>query len=137
MKRVLALDVGEVRIGLAYSDTLGISANPLETYKVKHTEQDFLHIADIVKKYDIGTIVIGLPLNMDGTEGVRVEKMRAFADKLKEYVSLPIEWQDERLSSVTAEDALIEQGMRREKRRTVIDRVAAVVILRAYLDKIC
>ena len=135
MKRILALDVGEVRIGLAYSDTLGISANPLETYKVKHNDSDLAYIADVVKKLDIGKIVIGLPLNMDGTEGPRVERTREFADSLSKIVDLPIEWQDERLSSVTAEDALIEQGVRREKRKTVIDKVAAVVILRAYLDR--
>lgn len=135
MKRILALDVGEVRIGLAYSDTLGISANPLETYKVKKTDADFEYIASVVKKFDIGTIVIGLPLNMDGTEGDRVVKTREFAEKLKTFVDLPVVWQDERLSSVTAEDALIEQGVRREKRKAVIDKVAAVVILRSYLDR--
>jgi len=135
MKRILALDVGDVRIGLAYSDTLGISANPLDTWKVKGTDEDFINIVNVVKKLDIGKIVIGLPLNMDGSEGDRVVKTRAFAEKLKEFIDLPIEWQDERLSSVTAEDALIEQGVRREKRKSVIDRVAAVVILRSYLDR--
>ena len=135
MKRILAIDYGEVRIGFAYSDTLGISANPLETYKAKHTDQDFEYIRDIVTKFDIGKIVFGLPLNMDGTEGDRVIKTREFAEKLAEYVSVPFDWQDERLSSVTAEDALIEQGVRREKRKNVIDKVAAVVILRSYLDR--
>jgi len=135
MKRILALDVGDVRIGLAYSDTLGISANPLDTWKVKGTDEDFINIVNVVKKLDIGKIVVGLPLNMDGSEGDRVIKTRAFAEKLKEFIDLPIEWQDERLSSVTAEDALIEQGVRREKRKSVIDRVAAVVILRSYLDR--
>lgn len=137
MKRVLALDVGDVRIGMAYSDTLGISANPLESYRVKGGAVDFEYIASIISKYQIGLVVIGLPLNMDGTEGERVEKTRAFATELEKYIDVPIDWQDERLSTVTAEEALIEQNVRREKRKTVIDKVAAVVILRAYLDRIC
>lgn len=137
MNRVLALDVGDVRIGMAYSDTLGISANPLESYKVKGGDVDFQYIASIISKYQIGLVVIGLPLNMDGTEGPRVEKTRAFAEKLEGFINVPIDWQDERLSTVTAEEALIEQNVRREKRKTVIDKVAAVVILRAYLDRVC
>lgn len=133
--KVLALDVGDVRVGLAYSDALELSVNPLETYYRKNTDEDFIHIAEIIKSYRVEKIVVGLPLNMDGTEGPRVQTTREFAENLKRFTDLPIDWQDERLTTVTAETLLIEQGMRREKRKNVIDKVAAMVILSSYLDR--
>lgn len=133
--KILALDVGDVRVGLAYSDALELSVNPLESYRRKNTDEDFVHIADIIKSYKIQKIVVGLPLNMDGTEGPRVEATRQFVDSLMKYTDLPIDWQDERLTTVTAENLLIEQKMRREKRKNVIDKVAAMVILSSYLDR--
>lgn len=132
--KILALDVGDVRVGLAYTDALELSVNPLESYRRKNTEEDFTHIADIIKSYRIEKLVVGLPLNMDGTEGPRVEATREFVDSLSKYTDLPVVWQDERLTTVTAENLLIEQGMRREKRKNVIDKVAAMVILSSYLD---
>lgn len=133
--RILALDVGDARIGIAYTDALELSVNPFESFKRKNTEEDYLHIAEIIKKLKVERVVIGLPLNMDGTEGDRVEKTKLFAESLKNYTDVPFDWQDERLTTVTAERLLIEQGMRREKRKDVIDKVAAMVILSSYLDR--
>lgn len=130
----MALDVGDARIGIAYTDALELSVNPLESYVRKNTENDYIHIAKLIKDYRIERVVVGLPLNMDGTEGDRVEKTKVFADTLKNYTDVQMVWQDERLTTVTAERLLIEQGMRREKRKTVIDKVAAMVILSSYLE---
>ena len=135
--RILALDIGEVRIGLAISDVLGITANPIETYVRKKNDlaADVAYIAALAKDRGAEKLVLGLPINMDGTEGERVHKTRAFAEALSEVCPLPIDYQDERLTTVTAERVLIEQGVRREKRKTVIDKVAATIILRCYLDR--
>lgn len=135
--RILALDIGDVRIGLAVSDVLGITANPVETYvrKKNDTEADARYIADMAKRLSVERYVLGLPINMDGTEGPRVEKTREFAAVLASVSDIPIDYQDERLTTVTAERVLIEQGVRREKRKEVIDKVAAVIILRTYLDR--
>lgn len=130
----MALDVGDARIGIAYTDALELSVNPLESYVRKNTENDYIHIAKLIKDYRIERVVVGLPLNMDGTEGDRVEKTKVFADTLRNYTDVQMVWQDERLTTVTAERLLIEQGMRREKRKTVIDKVAAMVILSSYLE---
>ena len=135
--RILALDIGDVRIGLAVSDPLGITANPLETYVRKKNDEaaDCRYIADLARAKGVEKLVLGLPINMDGTEGVRVEKTRAFAEGLAAVCDIPIDYQDERLTTVTAERVLIEQGVRREKRKEVIDKVAATIILRCYLDR--
>lgn len=136
--RVLALDIGEVRIGLAISDVLGITANPLETYvRIKDLDKDCEYIARLAKEKGVERMVLGLPINMDGTEGDRVVKTREFAECLAKYTPVRIDFQDERLTTVTAERVLIEQGVRREKRKTVIDKVAATIILRCYLDRGC
>lgn len=132
--RILALDVGDVRVGIAYTDALELSVNPLESYKRKYVEEDYLHIAKLIADYKIERVVVGLPLNMDGTEGDRVEKTREFVDNLKNYTNTDFVWQDERLTTVAAERILIEQGMRREKRKNVIDKVAAMVILSSYIE---
>lgn len=136
MKRKVALDVGDVRIGVAVSDMLGITANPRETYvrKGKNFEQDIAYFVDYAKKEDADAFVLGLPLNMDGTAGPRVEVTREFGDALKEASGLEVIYVDERLTTVSAERMLIEADVRREKRKTVIDKVAATIILQSYLD---
>lgn len=131
----MALDLGDVRIGIAMSDLMQIIASPYETYLTREEEQDLDFIADLVKKNSVRTIVLGLPLNMDGSEGIRALKARNFAEKLSEKTKgIKIVFQDERLSSVSAEDILIEAGMRREDRRKVIDKIAATIILKSYMD---
>ena len=132
--RHLCIDLGDVRIGLATSDSMGICATGLETYRRVDPDKDLAYIADIVKRENIGKVVIGLPVNMDGTRGERVEKARAFGDALKPLVSAEIAYQDERLSTVAGERMLIEAGMRRDKRKKVIDKIAATIILQTYLD---
>lgn len=131
----MALDVGDVRIGIAVSDMLKMIANPIETYRTRGQENDVRYIADIAKTQEAELIVIGLPLKMDGSESEQTAKTRLFAGALAEVCDVPQIFQDERLSSITAENILIEADMRREKRKQVIDRVAAGIILQSYLDR--
>ena len=136
MKRKVALDVGDVRIGVAVSDMLGITANPRETYvrKGKTFEDDINYFVKYAKEEDADAFVIGLPMNMDGTEGPRAEVTREFGDALKEASGLQVIYVDERLTTVSAERMLIGADVRREKRKQVIDKVAATIILQSYLD---
>lgn len=132
--KYLAIDLGDSRTGIAVSES-GIIATGIETYKRVDENKDLQHIADLVKQYRIDTVVFGLPLNMDGTEGERVEKTRAFAEKLRPLIDAKIDYEDERLTTVVAEEMLIEGGMRRDKRKKVIDKIAATIILQSYLDR--
>ena len=135
--RKIALDVGTVRIGIATSDPMGIIASGYETFvRSKDEEGDLIKIARIAEVKQADTFVIGLPLNMDGTEGEKVIEIRDFAEKLSRFTDKKIVFQDERLTTVSAEKALIESGMRREKRKQVIDKVAATIILQSYLNRI-
>ena len=133
--KILALDIGTVRIGIATSDIMEIIASAYEVYRRKNLDIDVKYIAELVSKLDAGEIVIGLPLKLDGTEGQSVEMAREFGEKLSQLVNVPIVYQDERLSTVTAQKILIESGMRREKRKDKVDSVAATIILQTYLDK--
>lgn len=134
--RKLALDLGDARIGVAVSDPSGTIAGGQETYERRGDECDFSYIAGKIETLDCDTVVVGLPLNMDGTEGDRVAVTRAFADKLSEYTSAKIVFQDERWTTVSAEKMLINSGVRRKDRKKVVDKVAAAIILQTYLDKI-
>ena len=133
--KVMGLDFGDVRIGVALSDVSRFLATGYETYTRKSTEKDLNHLADIISQNKVKKVVFGLPLNMDGSRGIRVEKTEQFALKLQEKCGVEIAYYDERLSSVTAEDILIEAGVRREKRKEVIDKLAATIILQNYLDE--
>lgn len=133
--KILALDIGTVRIGIATSDIMEIIASAYEVYRRKNLDSDVKYIAELVSKLDAGEIVIGLPLKLDGTEGQSVDMARAFGEKLSELVNVPIVYQDERLSTVSAQRILIESGMRREKRKDKVDSIAATIILQTYLDK--
>ena len=133
--RIIALDIGDVRIGVAVSDLMRIIANPRETYIRKNEDADIEYFIQLAKKEEADTFVVGLPINMDGTEGPRVELCRAFGEKLKEKSGLKVEYQDERLTTVTAERMLIEADVRRDKRKQVIDKVAATIILESYLNR--
>lgn len=136
MKRKIALDVGDVRIGVAVSDLLGITANPRETYvrKKGDTNADIEYFCEYAKREEADAFVLGLPKNMDGTEGDRAVVTRQFGDMLQETSGLPVLYQDERLTTVSAERMLIDADVRREKRKKVIDKVAATIILQSYLD---
>lgn len=133
--RILALDIGDVRIGVAISDPLGISTNGIETYLSKGKERDVLYFAEMAKARGCEKILLGLPLNMDGSEGDRAAKVRDFGDALAQVSGLEVVYEDERLTTVEAEEMLIEAGLSRQERRKVIDKVAAEIILRCYLNK--
>ncbi len=135
-KHKIALDVGDVRIGVAVSDLLGITANPRETYvrKKENLSADIAYFCEYAKREDADAFVLGLPKNMDGTEGDRAAVTREFGSALAEASGLPIYYQDERLTTVSAERMLINADVRREKRKQVIDKVAATIILQSYLD---
>ena len=133
--KIIALDIGTVRIGIATSDIMEIIASAYEVYRRKNLDVDVKYIAELVSKLDAGEIVIGLPLKLDGTEGQSVEMAKSFGEKLSELTNVPIVYQDERLSTVSAQRVLIESGMRREKRKDKVDSIAATFILQTYLDK--
>lgn len=136
MERVLALDVGDRRIGIAVSDPLGITAQGLETYvrKDNDPEQDAEYIVALLKKYAPVRLLCGLPRNMDGSCGFQAEKVREFAAVIMEKWNGQCEFYDERLTTVSAERVLLEADVSRKKRKQVIDKIAAVVILQNYLD---
>ena len=132
-ERIVALDVGDRRIGIAVSDPLGFTAQPVETYTRVGYGPDTRRIVQLAGQYETNRILCGLPLNMDGTQGFQTEKVREFAEKLTE-AGLTVEFYDERMTTVLAEGALLEADMRRENRKKKVDMVAAVMILQSYLD---
>ena len=134
MLRILALDVGDKRIGIAVSDPLGLTAQGLETYvRTGDDEADAAYIRDLAQKYQPVRLLFGLPRNMDGTYGFQSEKVRAFADTVLSGFSGEHAFYDERLTTVSAERVLCEAELNWKQRRKVVDKVAAVVILQSYL----
>lgn len=132
--RILGIDFGFRYIGLAISDELGIVARPLGKYERRSEELDKEFFRDLIKKWDINEIVVGNPLHLDGRVSESSKKCKEFADWLKENFSLePILW-DERLTTVQAERVLKESGMTRKKRKEMVDKLSAVIILQSYLD---
>ncbi len=132
MIRVMGVDIGEKRIGIAVSDMLGITAQGVETY-TRVGDCDAEYIAGKARELGADRIVAGLPLNMNGSEGPAVQNVRAFMAQV-EAQGMPVVFQDERLTTVSAERTLLEADVSREKRRQVVDKLAAMYILRAYLD---
>jgi putative Holliday junction resolvase len=135
MQRVLGLDVGDKTIGVAVSDGLGITAQGVTTIRRQSFEKDFAALEKIIEEYEAVEIVIGLPKMMDGTEAVQSGKVREFAAKIEKRFSLPITFVDERLSTALVQKMMIEGGVRREKRREVVDMLAAQIILQSYIDR--
>ncbi|NLT18347.1 MAG: Holliday junction resolvase RuvX [Clostridiales bacterium] len=136
--RKMALDIGDVRIGVATSDPLGVIASGYKTLYRKEIENIYGEVLGICQKESVDTIVIGLPRNMDGTNGNRAEISLKFGEELKKLSGdkIKIVYMDERLTSVQAERILISSGVRRDDRKKVIDKVAATIILETYLNKI-
>ena len=135
MQRILALDVGDKRIGVAVSDPLGYTAQGLETYSRQDTlEQDVAYILALAQKYKPVRLLFGMPRNMDGSYGFQSEKVRAFADAVLASWDGEYDFYDERLTTVAAERMLVDADVSRKKRRKVIDKLAAVVILQGYLE---
>ncbi len=133
MKKIMGIDIGEKRIGIAISDALGYTAQGVETY-ARTGEGDAAYIVSKAKELGASLVVAGLPLNMNGSEGPAVQTVREFAARLTE-LGIEVAFQDERLTTVSAERFLIEADVSRKKRRQVVDKLAAVYILRAYLDR--
>lgn len=132
-KRVLALDYGTVRIGVALSDELGWTAQPLETLKRRTLDRDIAHIASLVATYEVKQVLLGFPLQLDGREGPAIKAMREFQARLEEGLSVPVILWDERLTTKSAEDLLIAADVSRKKRKGVVDRIAASILLQSYL----
>ena len=127
----MGLDVGDKRIGVAVSDALGIAAHGLQTIE----RNNYISaLKDIINEYEIDSIVIGIPKKLDGTIGIQGEKVQRFTEELKESITLPVYFWDERFSSVLAERTMLEANMRRKKRKTLRDKLSAVIILQNYLD---
>ena len=135
--RILAIDFGKARLGLAVSDAERNLASPLENYTRKDTKQDAQHLLDVIEKEEIGLIVVGLPVHLDGREGTAAKKSRAFGKWLHETSELPCVYYDERFSTVEAESALWEAGLTHKKRKARRDQVAAQILLQAFLDAGC
>lgn len=133
-KRIMCLDYGEARIGIALSDLLQTISTPYDTYTRKTLEEDLSFFENLAKIQSVEKVVIGLPFNMDGTAGERIEATKKFAEVLQSRLNLPIEYVDERLSSVEAEDILREAKIPPLKRKGLIDKIAAGIILETYLN---
>ena len=131
----MGLDIGTRTIGIAISDELGITAQGLKTLRRKSMEEDFKEIAAIIRQFEIEEIIVGLPKNMDGTLGGQAEKVLKWMGALKDRIKIPMATWDERLSTVGASKVLLEADLSRKKRKKVIDKVAAVLILQGYLDQ--
>lgn len=135
--RILGLDFGSKTVGVAVSDGLLLTAQGVETIERKDENKlrkTCARIEELIAEYEITEIVLGLPKNMNNTEGERVEKTKAFGEMLERRTGLPVHYWDERLTTVAAEQILMESGVRRENRKSVIDKVAAGLILQGYLD---
>lgn len=134
VKKVVALDVGSVRIGVAGNDALGITAQAIETWKRKGLQNDLEHMKQVAKERMAVAYVLGLPRNMDGSEGQQAIDTREFGDALHEYTGLPIYYVDERLTSASAHLALQDGGLKRKDHKAYVDKVAAVLILQTYMQ---
>jgi len=132
--RVLGIDYGDVRLGIAVSDLMGWTAQGVETITRKSEEQDLARIGELIKQYEVDKIVLGFPKNMNNTIGPRGELSIAFAEILKDRFGLPVILQDERLSTMAAERMLVSADVSRKKRKQVVDKMAAAIILQNYLD---
>lgn len=132
----MALDVGSRTIGIACSDALLMTAQGIETIRRTSLENDFSRLRELISEYEVHELVVGMPKNMNGTKGDRAEKTEEFVEKMKAVIDLPVTFWDERLSTVMAERQLIAADVSRKKRKGIIDKMAAVVILQGYLDRL-
>ncbi len=134
MARVIAIDVGEKRIGLAVSDSLNIIAQGLDTIERKSDSNLLERMKSLIKEYNVSKIVIGMPLNMNGSKGASAKRSEGIASLLKRELSIDIEMLDERLTTKQGERVLLEADVSRKKRKLSIDKIAAQLILQTYLD---
>ena len=137
--RIIGLDYGTKTVGVALSDESGLIAQPMETITRKHAtklRQTYARIEEIISEYGVERIVLGLPKNMNNTQGVRVESTMEFKEKLERRTGLPVIMWDERLTTVAADRTMMEAGIRRENRKEYVDKIAAAFILQGYLDSL-
>jgi putative Holliday junction resolvase len=133
--RILGIDYGDRNVGLALSDALGVTAQPLMTYRLTDIEaEDRAFFAALIGKHEIGRIVLGFPLRMDGSTGTRVEKTRAFAAWLASFSGVPLDYWDERLTTRQALGLIHEQKVRQKAKKAVLNQISAALILQGYLD---
>lgn len=132
--RKMGLDVGDKTIGVAISDELGWTAQGIETIRREGKKKDFARIEELIKQYEVGEIIVGLPKNMNGTIGPRGEMCQTFAEEIQNRFQISVKLWDERLTTVSAERMLLNADVSRKKRKQVIDKIAAVFILQNYLD---
>jgi len=133
-RRIMALDVGSQRIGVAVSDPLGITAQGLDTIQRQNKRRDWEALSAVLAKYEVAEIVVGLPLRLTGAEGRQSEKMRQFAANLQERFGLPVHLWDERWTSTEANRLLRQTNLSIEKRGKAVDRMAAILILQSWLE---
>jgi len=136
LMRIMGLDIGSRTIGVAVSDELGITAQGLKTIRRKSFPEDIEELISIIRQFDVKKVVVGLPKNMDGTIGKQAEMIFRWIKSFQEKMTFPVVTWDERLSTVGASRVLLEADLSRQKRKGVIDKLAAVLILQGYLDRI-
>ncbi|ABI67805.1 Holliday junction resolvase RuvX [Syntrophomonas wolfei] len=132
--RIMGLDLGEKRIGIAFSDPMGWTAQGHSILQRKGLKKDLSYLQELCQEFQVEKIVLGLPLNMNGTMGPKALETQEFARALQEALKIPVDFWDERLSSKSAERVLLEADLSRKRRKELIDKIAAVHILQAYLD---
>ncbi|MBI5886637.1 MAG: Holliday junction resolvase RuvX [Deltaproteobacteria bacterium] len=132
--RIMCIDLGTKTIGMAVSDSMGLTAQPVSTIRRKAIEADIAELIGIAREREVERIVVGLPVNMDGTEGPAALATRRFVERLKGHTELPIEFWDERMSTAAVTRVLIDADVSREKRKASVDKLAASYILQGYLD---
>lgn len=133
-QRKMGIDYGDKRIGIAFTDPLNIICSPYEVYKNVGEDDALRHIDKLIKDFNVDEVAMGLPLNMDGSEGERAIKHREFGEKISSFSGVKVHFIDERLTSAEAEEFLIESGVRREKRKEIIDKIAAQIILQTFMN---
>lgn len=132
--RILGIDFGEKRIGVAVSDPLFITAQGLKTIICDYRGSQFRKIAAIVRELNVSSLIIGMPYNMSGAEGEATQRVRTFVEELQRFVSIPIKFLDERLTSVASKRALVEMGIKTGRNKELVDRTSAIFLLQQYLD---
>ena len=132
--RILGLDVGDRRIGVALSDPIGLTAQPVMTVDRRHPSGDVDAIKALVERHGVGLVVVGLPLTLRGEQGPQAKKVVAFAERMRQRLAIPVQLLDERLTTIQGTRSLLETGTSRRKRKQVIDQVAAQLILQQFLD---
>lgn len=137
MKRIMGLDYGDKTVGVAISDEMQLTAQPVETIvreRINKMRRTFARIEDLIEEYDVETIVIGLPKKLNNEEGERCKLTREFGSRIEQRTGLTVVYQDERLTTVSADAVLQEGGIRKDRRKQYLDKMAASILLQTYLD---